>query len=198
MIMHNELLRDAIKDPGFLKSLHEQEKAASTIQRQIAFTKDYEKLGENLPQWMDMLKIFSKHKDDFGHDYIQYNVQMEGLEVFADPLITRVFHNLLENSLRYGEKVTTISLFQEQHKDGLTIVYQDNGIGINNEDKEKIFRRGSGKRSGFGLFFSREILSLTGITINETGKPGTGVRFEIGVPWGTFRFRKENSSDAGR
>ncbi len=159
MIMHNELLRDAIKDPAVLKSLHEQEKAASTIQRQIAFTK---------------------------------------LEVFADPLITRVFHNLLENSLRYGENVTTISLYHEQSPDGLTIVYQDNGIGINNEEKEKIFKRGSGKRSGFGLFFSREILSLTGITISETGKPGTGARFEIGVPWGTFRFRKENSSDVGR
>jgi PAS domain S-box-containing protein len=198
MIMHNELLRDAIKDPGILKSLHEQEKAAATIQRQIAFTKDYEKLGEDLPRWLDIVKIFTRHKDDFGHDYIQYNIRMEGLEVFADPLITRVFHNLLENSLRYGEKVTTISLYHEQHKDGLTIVYQDNGIGINTEDKEKIFRRGSGKRSGFGLFFSREILSLTGITINETGQPGTGVRFEIGVPWGTFRFRKENSSDVGR
>jgi PAS domain S-box-containing protein len=198
MIMHNELLRDAIKDPGILKSLHEQEKAAATIQRQIAFTKDYEKLGENLPQWMDMLKIFSKHKEDFGHDYIRYNIRMEGLEVFADPLITRVFHNLLEDSLRFGEKVTAVSLSHEQHKDGLTIVYQDNGIGINTEDKEKIFRRGSGKRSGFGLFFSREILSLTGITIIETGKPGTGVRFEISVPWGMFRFRKENSSDAGR
>jgi PAS domain S-box-containing protein len=198
MIMHNELLRDAIKDPAVLKSLHEQEKAAATIQRQIAFTKDYEKLGEDLPRWLDIVKIFTRHKDDFGHDYIQYNIRMEGLEVFADPLITRVFHNLLENSLRYGEKVTTISLYHEQHKDGLTIVYQDNGIGINTEDKEKIFRRGSGKRSGFGLFFSREILSLTGITINETGQPGTGVRFEIGVPWGTFRFRKENSSDVGR
>jgi PAS domain S-box-containing protein len=198
MMMHNELLRDAFKDPAFLKSLHEQEKAAATIQRQIAFTKDYEQLGENLPQWMDMLKIFSKHTDDFGHDYIQYNVQMAGLEVFADPLITRVFHNLLENSLRYGEKVTSISLYHEQHPDGLTIVYQDNGIGINTEDKEKIFRRGSGKRSGFGLFFSREILSLTGITIKETGKPGTGARFEISVPWGMFRFRKENGPDAGR
>jgi len=197
MMMHNELLRDAIKDPVFLKSLHEQEKAAATIQRQIAFTKDYEKLGENLPQWLDILKIFTQHKDDFGHDYIRYNIQMEGLEVFADPLITRVFHNLLENSLRYGEKVTSISLYHEQHPDGLTIVYQDNGIGINAEDKEKIFRRGSGKRSGFGLFFSREILSLTGITIKETGKPGIGVRFEINVPWDMFRFRKENGSDAG-
>ena len=198
MMMHNELLRDAIKDPVFLKSFHEQEKAAATIQRQIAFTKDYEKLGENLPQWLDILTIFSKYKEDLGHDYIRYDIQVGGLEVFADPLIHRVFSNLLENSLRFGEKVTSIRLYLERHPGGLTIFYRDNGVGISKEDKERIFRRGSGRRSGFGLFFSREILSLTGITIKETGEPGGGARFEIGVPWGMFRFHKEHGADAGK
>ncbi len=34
----------------------------------------------------------------------------------------------------------------------------------------------------FGLFLVREILALTGITITETGFPGSGARFEIHVP----------------
>ena len=189
IVMHNELLREAIKEPSLAKSLHEQEKAASTINRQIAFTRDYEKLGENLPQWLDIGTIFSKHQEDLGHDYIIYSVQVEGLEVFGDPLVDRVFSNLLENSLRYGEKVTSIRLYYEKTPDNLTIIYEDNGIGIKNEDKERIFRRGSGKRSGFGLFFSREILSLTGITMKESGEPGSGTHFEITIPAGMFRFR---------
>ncbi|MCX6691513.1 MAG: ATP-binding protein, partial [Methanoregula sp.] len=94
------------------------------------------------------------------------------------------------NSLRYGEKVTSISLYYEKTPDNLIIIYEDNGIGIKKEDKEKIFRRGSGKRSGFGLFFSREILSLTGITMKESGEPGSGARFEITIPAGMFRFRR--------
>jgi PAS domain S-box-containing protein len=197
IVMHNELLKEAIKDPSFAKSLNEQEKAASTIRRQIAFTKDYEKMGESLPQWLDIRAILLKHQEDLGHDYIIYGVQVEGLEVFGDPLMDRVFSNLLENSLRYGGKVTSIRLYHEQNEDGLTIIYQDNGVGIKKEDKEKIFQRGSGKRSGFGLFFSREILSLTGITIKETGDPGAGARFEINVPLGMFRFRKGNGYEAG-
>ena len=190
IVMHNELLKEAIKEPSLAKSLHEQEKAASTISRQIAFTKDYEKLGENLPQWLDIGAIFSKHQEDFGHDYITYSVQVEGMEVFGDPLVDRVFSNLLENSLRYGGKVSSIRLHYDHVPDTLTIIYEDNGIGISNEEKEKIFRRGSGKRSGFGLFFSREILSLTGIAMKECGVPGNGARFEITVPSGMFRFRK--------
>jgi len=34
---------------------------------------------------------------------------------------------------------------------------------------------------GLGLFLSREILAITGITITETGEPGNGARFEIAV-----------------
>ncbi len=68
------------------------------------------------------------------------------------------------------------------------ILWEDNGVGIPDEEKELIFNRGYGKNTGFGLFLVREILSLTGISIHETGFPGSGVRFEILIPVGSFRF----------
>lgn len=39
---------------------------------------------------------------------------------------------------------------------------------------------------GFNWSF-REILSITGITIKGNVGPGKGARFEILIPWGTFR-----------
>ena len=71
----------------------------------------------------------------------------------------------------------------------LTLVYEDNGTGINPHEKERIFEWGYGKHTGFGLFLSREILAITGLTIKETGEAGKGVRFEITVPPHAFRFR---------
>jgi len=41
--------------------------------------------------------------------------------------------------------------------------------------------------AGLGLFLSREILGLTGITITENGIPGSGARFVIRVPAGKWR-----------
>jgi signal transduction histidine kinase len=38
-----------------------------------------------------------------------------------------------------------------------------------------------------GLFLSKEILSITGITIKESGEPGKGARFEMTVPKGAWR-----------
>jgi signal transduction histidine kinase len=65
---------------------------------------------------------------------------------------------------------------------GITIDYEDNGIGVPDDLKEKIFHRGFGKPTGVGLFLAKEILEITGLTIKETGVFGTGVRFEIFVP----------------
>jgi hypothetical protein len=38
------------------------------------------------------------------------------------------------------------------------------------------------------LFLSLEILSITGLSIKETGEQGKGARFEIRVPKEAFRF----------
>ena len=72
--------------------------------------------------------------------------------------------------------------------DGLLLTYEDDGVGITDADKEHLFERGFGKHTGFGLFLSREILAITGISIRETGTAGTGARFEILVPKGAWRF----------
>jgi len=54
--------------------------------------------------------------------------------------------------------------------------------------KEKIFNRQYYQHTGLGLFLSREILSITGMSITETGVPGEGARFEISVPDGLWRL----------
>ncbi|MFY9800769.1 MAG: ATP-binding protein, partial [Methanoregula sp.] len=77
--------------------------------------------------------------------------------------------------------------------DGITILIEDNGPGIPASSKEKIFERGYNGRDGSGLFLVREILSITGIAIQETGTEGVGARFEILVPKGAYRYQKKDS-----
>lgn len=70
----------------------------------------------------------------------------------------------------------------------MVITYEDDGAGIGERDRSRLFERGFGKHTGFGLFLSREMLAITGIAIEETGTSGTGARFEISIPHGLFRF----------
>jgi signal transduction histidine kinase len=79
-------------------------------------------------------------------------------------------------------KVTAIRFSAEEQENGLKVIYEDDGIGIPVPEKGRIFDRGYGKNTGYGLFLTREILGITGLTIEETGVLGKGCRFEITVP----------------
>lgn len=79
---------------------------------------------------------------------------------------------------------------QESHISPLLIIWEDDGVGIRDEEKEKIFERGYGKNTGLGLFFIREILGITGITISENGVYGDGARLVIRVPERGWRKEK--------
>jgi signal transduction histidine kinase len=126
------------------------------------------------------------HEAPLGNVLVQ-NELPAGLELFADPLIVRVVYNIMENAVRYGGRITTIRFFLEVRDKNHIIVCEDDGVGIPEADKKKIFERGFGKNTGLGLFLAREILSITGISIAETGEPGKGARFELVIPHGAIR-----------
>ena len=164
------------------------EKAAESINSQIEFTKEYEHLGMEEPRWQDVTGVFRHATVHLMMYDISLALPEQDYEIFADPLLEKVFYNLLDNALRHGGDVTCIGLSFGETDEGLRIFVRDNGRGVRDEDKPFIFERGFGKNTGLGLFLSREILSITGITIAETGTFGTGAQFEILVPKGGYRI----------
>lgn len=157
--------------------------AGATIARQIEFTRTYQEIGVHEPAWFSLAAIIDKLQQ-LGVPLIS---TCSSAEIYADPMIEKVFSNLFDNSMRHGGHVTAISVKCEQNSDHLAIIYEDDGTGIPEEKKEKIFERGFGNHTGLGLFLSREILGITGISIIETGDYGKGARFEMHVPAGAFR-----------
>ena len=109
---------------------------------------------------------------------------------YADPLLEKVFTNLIDNAVRHGGTVNRIGFSVREEGDSLIIVCEDDGAGVEEEEKRKIFRRGVGKNTGYGLFLAREILAITGLSIREVGTPGQGARFEIMVPCGPTTWKK--------
>jgi signal transduction histidine kinase len=113
------------------------------------------------------------------------------VRILADPLFEKVLYNLFDNAIKYGQIISTVKTWYEMTPEGLILVVTDDGVGIPDEEKEKIFDRSVGHGSGLGLFLSREILSVTNMTIQETGVYGKGARFEITIPHGNFRIPHE-------
>jgi len=186
---------DAINNPAELKEfIGKEQTIADAITRQISFTKDYEDLGVKAPIWQNVTAIFKNVIPRLPMRNISVDSGDPDLELYADPLLEKVFYNLVDNALRYGgEKMTAIHVTTRKDNGVLVIAVEDDGNGISAEDKKKLFTKGFGKHTGLGLFLSREILSLTGITIRETGEPGKGARFEIAVPNGGYRMKGDDA-----
>ncbi|MCX6690531.1 MAG: HAMP domain-containing sensor histidine kinase [Methanoregula sp.] len=170
-------------DPTFNNYFGKVNSAAKRISAMIQFTKEYESIGINAPAWQDCRTVVdtAAREAQLGKigKVVMKNDLPAGGEIFADPLVVKVFYNLMDNAARYGGKITTIRFSLEEREGDHLIICEDDGDGVIAEEKEKIFERGFGKNTGLGLALSREILAITGITITENGEPVKGARFAI-------------------
>ncbi|WP_220680858.1 ATP-binding response regulator [Methanofollis formosanus] len=181
----------AADNPKMQEYLERCKGAAETIQRQISFTRDYEALGVHGPAWQSMDEAVRRAAAAVLPAEVGLRAEIGALEVYADPMLEKVFFNLMENAVRHGDGVTGVRVGFSGDESGGIIVVEDDGAGVPDEEKSSIFEVGFGRKSGgFGLFLVQSILAITGMTIAETGREGEGARFEIRVPPGGYREGK--------
>ncbi|MFZ0006320.1 MAG: PAS domain S-box protein, partial [Methanoregula sp.] len=183
-----ELSKDMQDKETLAKYISTEEKIADTLERQINFTREYQDLGVTVPVWQNVRVCIEKAVASLPMRNVTVKMDFVDCEIFADLLFDKVFYNLIDNALKYGgNTMTFIRISSFVSGKGITLVCEDNGAGISEDDKKHLFTRGFGKHTGLGLFLSREILSITGITITENGEAGKGARFEITVPKENYR-----------
>jgi PAS domain S-box-containing protein len=163
-------------------------KVAELIQEQIEFTRDYQELGIKKPVWQNGEVVFKKAIHGLKTENIEFSITLSDLQVYADPLLERVIFNLVDNTLRYGGDVSKVSSYWGIDNNSLIWTISDNGVGVQPDMKEMIFRKGIGQHTGLGLFLSKEILDITGMKIRETGIFGEGARFDIIIPEGIWKL----------
>jgi signal transduction histidine kinase len=185
---YGELLKDKTEGCSqsgeFLKKMLDSTVAIEHI---INFTKDYEKVGGASPEWQNVGYVYHKAKVLCAEQGVEYIIDTGALEIYADPMLERLFYILLDNTYRHGSRLTRVQLTAARSGDDYHIIYEDDGVGVPSEDKGRIFQKGFGSGSGLGLYLGRQILSITGIAISENGVPLKGARFEICVPKGKWR-----------
>jgi PAS domain S-box-containing protein len=178
-----------------LRQYKEKEtRLVQTIAESLKFTGIYQSLGLKPPVWQNVNQCFLFGISHLDLSPLSRRLEAGGVEIYADPLLENVFFALAENVVRHGRTATELTLRYQESKEGLVLFFEDNGTGIPDELKGKIFEQEYGRRKGLGLFLSREILSITGITIRETGEAGKGARFEILVPKEGYRITEEPGS----
>jgi PAS domain S-box-containing protein len=200
-ITRHDILNKLTIAIGYLelaKMTHDREKLEDFIQKvdttlqvmeeQIQFTRDYQDMGVKDPEWQDAARVFEQVASQLDFGTVKVENRLEGLFVFADPLFSKVLYNIVDNALRYGGTITSVTADYRMEGSVTVLSVRDDGVGIPAKDKGRIFDKGFGQHTGLGLFLVKEILSLTGIEIIETGFPRKGACFEIRIPEGRYRI----------
>jgi PAS domain S-box-containing protein len=158
------------------------------MEKSIDLMREYEKLGMNPPQWYSVEKVIL-HASLLAQSFnIDTDPTIEGLEVFSAPLFEHILANLLENAREHGKSNSPIKIsFRADLEHGILAI-ESRGVGVPRDRKKAIFMKGYGKKTKLGLYVSREILAMTGITIDETGEEGKEARFELTIPGEGYRF----------
>jgi len=189
LLGYNAILKDRGLDPTTEEYLDKQEKALLAIRTHIEFTRIYDDLGVKAPVWQHVGNTVAQAYAQFINT-IAFTCETGDLEIYADPMLEKVFYNLFDNAFRYGEDVTAIRLYGSMEGTDLILYFEDNGVGVPDTEKSRIFSRGVGKNTGLGLFLTREILAITRIGITETGEYRKGARFAMRIPRGAYRIVK--------
>ncbi|MDD3977523.1 MAG: PAS domain S-box protein [Methanomicrobium sp.] len=175
-------------NPDIQPYLGEAVDAVNLIMSQIEFAREYGKVGVNEPLWLSLEEITKELSDVRA----ELNFECKGIYVYADAMLEKVFYNLFDNTLRHTKGLVLINIRCRIGGDSTLIIsWEDNGPGIEDSKKEKIFESGYGQNTGFGLFLAREILDITKIKISEVGVFGKGATFELSVPKGGYYFEEK-------
>ncbi|MFA4861269.1 sensor histidine kinase [Methanoregula sp.] len=179
--------KDCGQDRALADRLAIIENQLKDLEEMVWFTRDYQDLGVQAPTWQIIPTVINGIRTWATSIPVETDPLLAHYEIYADPLLAKVFYNLVDNAARHGERATRIRVSGSVQPDGFVIRWEDDGVGVRAGEKERIFVKGHGKNTGLGLFLVREILSITGITITEKGTPGTGALFEMVVPEGAYR-----------
>jgi len=170
-------------DNSALEFLGDIESAIDQMEEIFDFARNYEMLGVEELSYMDVGKSVDEATILFsGLAEVKLVNECKGLAVMADSLLRQLFYNLMDDTLKHGGKVTQIRVYYEEGEDQLKLVYEDDGVGIPENEKELIFREGYGKGTGYGLYLIKKICGTYGWTIRETGKQGKGAQFSMNIP----------------
>jgi len=119
-------------------------------------------------------------------------IPSEEVYVFADDsMVSSVFRNIINNSIKYSPRGAKIRVTVKSEEGFALITVKDNGVGISNENLNKLFDVSQSVKTygteqedgtGLGLILCREFISKNGGFINIESEAGEGTRVTFSLP----------------
>src|SRR6202050_4189032 len=142
---------------------------------------------------------------DSKHHALTLDLPKQAVQLDADPVrLAQVFSNILINAAKYTDPGGRIQLRATQREGELVVAISDNGLGISDDMKPRLFTLFSQAQSamgrsegglGVGLSLVRGLVSLHGGSVEAFSEgAGKGSEFIVRIPVGTQSERPESDA----
>ena len=149
------------------------------------------------PKIMDLSNMIQGLVDKFSIQAkkpvsFKIDIDLESTHIIADPVyLTNAVSNLIDNAIKYSGDSVAIDICCHSSDNQLFIEVSDNGFGISERDREKIFEkfergaavgRKGAKGFGLGLNYVKRVMNAHGGTVSLSSLKGQGSKFVLYMP----------------
>lgn len=145
-----------------------------------------------------VMKAVKNNSRDFINRNIKLNINKIEGNIFSDAKwIEFIINQIIINAIKFSiPNKGEISISSKVNENNIVLTIEDNGVGINEKDIDRVFEKGFtgengrnfGKSTGMGLYLCKKLCDKLGIGISLTSKEKIGTKVSIVFPKGKFNI----------
>lgn len=179
---------------------YEMKRVEGFIEQVLYYARSSDVSKDYIIKEFSLRSIVMKAIKNNSRDFINKNIKLDikGIEgnVFSDEkwvefIINQIIINAVKFSMPNEGKV---SIYSKVNENNIILTIEDNGVGINEKDIDRVFEKGFtgengrkfGKSTGIGLYLCKKLCDKLGIGISLNSKENIGTKVNIVFPQGRF------------
>ena len=179
---------------------YEMKRVEGFIEQVLYYARSSDVSKDYIIKEFSLRSVVMKSVKSNSRDFINKNIKLDirGIEgnIFSDEkwvefIINQIIINAVKFSIPNEGKVL---IYSKVNENNIILTIEDNGVGINEKDIDRVFEKGFtgengrkfGKSTGIGLYLCKKLCDKLGIGISLNSKENIGTKVNIVFPQGKF------------
>lgn len=142
--------------------------------------------------------VIKKNARDFINKGISVDIEKVNATVYSDvKWLEFILNQVIGNAIKYiKDSNGKVTISTSKNENNIVLTVEDNGIGIVENDLNRVFEKGFtgengrkyGKSTGIGLYLCKKLATQLGLGITLTSEAGEGTKVNITFPLGNMNL----------
>ena len=179
---------------------YEMKRVEGFIEQVLYYARSSDVSKDYIIKEFSLRSVVMKSVKSNSRDFINKNIKLDirGIEgnIFSDEKwVEFIINQIIINAVKFSiPNEGNVSIYSKVNENNIILTIEDNGVGINEKDIDRVFEKGFtgengrkfGKSTGIGLYLCKKLCDKLGIGISLNSKENIGTKVNIVFPQGKF------------